>query len=280
MGDEEKKPAEPEGEVRMTFGEHLEELQSRLLKSIVVLLLVIVGLMFFYRTVAEIITRPHWKAMLMLDKDPNEVSLLPEGYQSPLLGLLKLTFIAGLFICSPWVGYQMWAFVAAGLFKREKKYVVRFAPISFALFTAGCAFGYFALIPYALYGLASMMDITLTQTLTGPDGVSVVVEHPLLKPMYSFPAYLNLVMLLTIILGAVFQMPLVMVFLAKIGLVHPSTYNKWRRGAIIGNVVFAAIITPADVFTLVAVAAPMLILYEIGVIVSYLVVRTPKPETS
>ena len=126
------------------------------------------------------------------------------------------------------------------------------------------------MIPYALWGLASMVDFTIIR-----DGQ----EFAVISPMYSFGPYLNLVMLLTIILGGVFQMPLVMVFLSKIGLVHPSKYNEWRRGAIIINVVFAALITPADVFTLFAVAAPMLILYEIGVIVSFIAVRTPKPES-
>jgi sec-independent protein translocase protein TatC len=170
-----------------------------------------------------------------------------------------------MFVSSPFIGYQLWAFVGAGLYRNERKYVVLFAPVSFALFTLGCAFGYFVLVPYCLYGLAKAMQI-----------------NAILSNQYVFSDYLSLVMTLTIILGAVFQMPLLMVFFAKIGLVQPSTYNKWRRAAIIANVVFAAVVTPADIFTMVIVAVPMLLLYEIGVVASYLLARkpqTPEPKS-
>ena len=338
---------EPDMEVRMSFGEHIEELRKRLVRSLVCLLVVIVGLMFFYGEMAEFIVKPHFQAMAMLGKDPSEVQFLPKGYQTPILSFMKMAFILGLFICSPIIGWQLWGFVAAGLYRKEKKYVVRFAPVSFCLFLGGCCFGYFLLIPYALYGLAGMMELTIilpevsaseekkgedpdskppddagkppapddgkgTQKTApapkepdpdapkkGPDvpapkGTDPPAqdptklppdqnkekkeqEHPLFEFKYNFDTYLNLVLLLTIILGAIFQLPLIMVFLVKIGLCEPKTFHKWRRASIIFNVCFAAIVTPADIFTMMIVAAPMVILYEIGVVVSYLVARKPKP---
>jgi len=246
-----------ETEGRMTFGEHLEELRSRLLKSIVFLLVAIVVSMAFYDQLVIFITRPHIQAMQMVKVSEAETKLMPGSYGGPILAVMKLGFIISIFVSSPWIGYQLWAFVSAGLYKRERRYVATFAPLSFLLFSAGCAFGYIVLVPVCLAGLARSMSF----------GGSI------LSNQYLFSDYLSLVMMLTIILGAVFQIPLLMVFLAKTGLVEPSTYNKWRRAAIIANVVFAAVVTPADIFTMVIVAVPMLLLYEIGVILSYLLVQ-------
>ncbi len=254
--EKEKQPKRARGaedEVRMTFGEHLEDLRSRLFKSIVFLMCAIIVAMIFYKELVGFITQPHLQAMAMLNV--KDAPLMPGSYGGPIIAVMKLAFIISMFVSSPWVGYQLWSFVSAGLYKNERKYVVLFAPISFALFTVGCVFGYVILVPYALYGLARTMNVEI------------------ISNQYIFSDYLNLVMLLTIILGAVFQMPLLMVFFSKIGLVEPRTYHKWRRAAIIGNVVFAAVVTPADVITMLVVAGPMLLLYEVGVICAYVFSR-------
>ena len=250
-------------EVRMTFGEHLEELRGRLFKSIAFLMIAIVVSMFFYSELVTLITAPHVRAMKLLKVPEAESRLMPGSYGGPIIAVMKLSFIVALFVSSPVIGYQMWAFVAAGLYPREKKYVRMFAPISFALFTAGCAFGFFILIPACLFGLAKSMNI-----------------GAILSNQYIFSDYLSLVMTLTIVLGGVFQVPLVMVFLSKIGLVSPSSWNRWRRHAVVINLIFAAIVTPADIFSMIMVAIPLLVLYEIGFVVSWIVVRskkTPQP---
>lgn len=258
MKDRLRRSVEEEPEVRMTFGEHIEELRQRLLKSVVFLLVALVVSMFFYEELAAFITEPHFKAMKLLGKSVEESKFLSSTYTGPVVAMMKLAFIVALFVSSPWVGYQIWAFVSAGLYRHERRYVLTFAPVSFALFCIGCVFGYTTLIPYSLYGLARMLNFNIV------------------SPTYSFSEYLDLVMKLTILLGGIFQLPLVMVFLAKIGLVPPSSYNKWRRAAIIANVVFAAIITPADVLTMLLVAVPLLLLYEVGVAASYLLARPAK----
>ncbi len=247
-----RRPRGAEDEVRMTFGEHLEELRSRLLKSIIALMAAVVVSMIFYEKLVWFITQPHVRAMRLLGR---EAQLMPGSYGGPIVAVMKLSFIISLFVTSPVIGYQLWAFVSAGLYKHERRYVIVFAPISFGLFCAGCIFGYFVLVPYALYGLARTMDL------------------PIISNQYLFQDYLNLVMILTIVLGLVFQMPLLMVFFSKVGLIEPRTYNKWRRLAIILNVIFAALITPADVITMLIVAAPMLLLYEVGVVCAYLFAR-------
>jgi Tat protein translocase TatC len=260
-----------ESEVRMTFGEHIEELRGRLLKSIVFLLLATVISLFFYDELVAFITQPHVAAMKSLRKDLERkgvktddlaFKLMAGGYAAPVLATMKLGFLIAIFVSSPFIGYQIWAFISAGLYKNERKYVVMFAPISYALFALGCAFGYFFLVRICLMGLAK----------TGLGRGDVVT------PQYMFSDYLNLVTTLTILLGAVFQLPLVMVFLSKIGLVAPPTYNKFQRLAILCNLIAAAFISPPDVISMCVVAVPMILLYEIGVAASFLFAGSKPPQ--
>ena len=262
----ERKGDEKEPEVRMPFPEHLRKLPIPLFKSIGLLLVVIVALGFVYEKMVLYIVEPHFKAMELLGKQQTEVPLLPGGYEMPLVQILKMNFILGLFFCSPFIGYQLWAFVGAGLLKREKKYVVWFAPISIGLFIIGCVFGFTLLLPYALWGLADMTDFTALK-----DGKEFVAFNP----NYSFSSYLSFVMLLTTILGGFLQIPLFMAFFAKIGLVHPNKYC-WpgviiALGAIL---IVAVVITPADLVTAIVAAVPLLCLYVIGVISSFLLILT------
>lgn len=258
-----------EPEARMTFGEHIEELRGRLLKSVLFLILATVGSLFFYDKLVWFITRPHVSAMESLRAEMDkkgiktnelEYKLIMGGYATPVIATMKLGFIIALFISSPFIGYQIWAFISAGLYKHERKYVVLFAPISYVLFAAGCAFGYGFLIRICLVGLAR----------TG------IADGRILSPQFVFSDYLNLVTTLTVILGAIFQLPLIMVFLSKIGLVAPSTYNKYQRLAILCNLIVAAFIAPPEVISMLVVAIPMILLYEIGVGCAFLFASPPK----
>jgi Tat protein translocase TatC len=251
---------EPEG--RMTFGEHIEELRGRLLKSVLFLMLATVTSLFFYDQLVWFITRPHVEVMHALKIPDAEAKLMPGSYATPVISTMKLGFIIALFVSSPFIGYQIWAFISAGLYKHERKYVVMFAPISYALFAAGCSFGYLILVRVCLLGLAK----------TGQAGGKIISSQ------YLFTDYLNLVTTLTIILGAVFQLPLIMVFLSKIGLVAPPTYNKFQRLAILCNLIAAAFIAPPDVISMCVVAIPMILLYEIGVVCAFLFASSKPPE--
>ena len=127
---------------------------------------------------------------------------------------------------------------------------MRYAPVSFLLFLAGCIFGYFVLIPYSLYGMAQMMP---------PEKI---------QPLFDFGEYVGLFLTLTILLGAVFQLPLVMVFLTSIGVVRAESWSAWRRPAIVGNLVLAALLSPPDLVSMLVFAVPLLVLYEIGAAIS------------
>ena len=180
---------------RMSLAEHFDELRTRLLRSIVVLLAAVAVSFIFYRTLVDIATLPHFRAMEWCGLSAVHARLLNSSHVRSVMAVMKLTLIAAVFVSSPFIARELWGFVAAGLHRHERRQVVRFAPVSFLLFVAGCLFGYFVLIPYSLYGMAQMMP---------PEKI---------QPLFDFGEYVGLVLTLTILLGAVFQLPLAMVFL-------------------------------------------------------------------
>jgi Tat protein translocase TatC len=236
----------------MTFAQHLDELRTRLLRSIVALLGAVTLSMIFYRELIEIASIPHLRAMSWLGKSGGFILIDPTH---AIGAIMKLSCIVGFFVASPYVARELWGFVAAGLYREEKRYVRAFAPISYLLFVLGCVFGYFLLIPYALYAMVGMMPLEQVQ------------------PIVSIGNYLGLVMTLTILLGTLFQLPLLMVLLSKLGLVAPPRWRAWRRAAILGNIVLAALLAPPDPQSMLVFALPLLALYEIGVWSSALAAR-------
>jgi Tat protein translocase TatC len=243
---------------RMSFGEHLEELRFRLIKSLVAWLVCFIVAICFYDKLVEFICWPHFRAMKWLGI-PEEASRLQSGgYAKPIFAVMKLSFIIATAAASPvWI-WQIWAFISAGLYKHERKYVYRYAAPSFLLFLGGCVFGYLVLVPVGLYGMASMLNL----------------KQVLLQ--FMFQDYLDLVMTLTVITGAIFELPLVMMFLTSIGLVEPKMWWKWSRYAIVAIFLAAAILTPSpDVFTQVLMAAPLTVLYFMGLGLSWFVWRRP-----
>jgi Tat protein translocase TatC len=228
----------------MTIVQHLDELRTRLLRSIGALMIAVTGAMIFYRHLLDVAILPQVRAMSWLGRTAafNIGDLLRS-----MGALMKLACIVGLFFASPYIARELWGFVAAGLYRDERRYVRAFAPASFLLFLLGCVFGYFILIPYSLYGMVSMLPLDKVQ------------------PILDIGEYLTLVLTMTILLGAVFQLPLVMTFFTKIGLVPPARWRSWRKGAIVGNIVLAAFLAPPDLLSMVIFVLPLLVLYEIGV---------------
>ena len=245
-------------DVRMTFGEHLEELRWRLIKCVVMLLATCMTCMVVYEPLVWFVTRPHFKAMMMLGaKNATFISTSP---QAPIWAVMKLGFILGTFIASPWIGYQIWAFVSSGLFSHEKKWAIVFAPISLLLFTGGCVFGYFILIPYGLYGMAKMMWMPEIMT-----------------PTYALADYLNLVMTLTLATGTIFQLPLIMCFTTAIGVTTAKTWWKWTRIALVVIFIAAAVLTPSpDIYTQLLMSVPLVVLYFLGMAMCLLIRPTKR----
>jgi sec-independent protein translocase protein TatC len=235
----------------MTFGQHLKELRSRLIKAMIGVLAALTICLVYMNELVSIMQVPHEQAQARLRVEyPNlkESLFMDISYQRPFFAYFKLAMICALFLASPVVGYQLWRFIAAGLYKNERKWVLLFAPLSFALFVGGCVFGYFLLIPEGLYFMAKLSD------------PSRVAQY------FAISDYLDLVTLLTIVTGAVFQIPVLMMFFSMIGLTTWKSYLKFWRWAIVLNFAAAAILTPSpDPFSMILMAGPMIVLYFLGV---------------
>ena len=231
-------------EKRLPISEHLEELRSRIIKSI----LIVIGLFFinwiFKARILDIVKKPHSITMKNLGLSQ---SLQVLSYQEGFYAYIKLCLITAVFMAYPIILFQVWRFVEAGLFKKERRYVKTFAPVSYIAFVSGVLFGYYFLIPYGLQFLIKILG----------GGV---------QPMITMSQYISLVTMLTLALGVVFQLPLVMLFISKIGMLKAEDFIKWRLYAILIIFILAAVITPPDPFTQVMTALPMIILYEVGIL--------------
>jgi len=231
-------------EKRLPISEHLEELRSRIINSIIVVVALFFISWFFKLRILDIIKKPHSITMKSLGLSQ---SLQVLSYQEGFYAYIKLCLMTAVFMAYPVILYQIWKFAEAGLYKKERRYVKVFAPISFIAFIIGVLFGYFLLIPF---GLQFMIKI-----LGGG-----------IQPIITMNQYISLVTLLTLALGIVFQLPLVMLFISKIGMLKAEDFIKWRKYAILIIFILAAVITPPDPFTQVMTALPMIILYEIGIL--------------
>ena len=231
-------------EKRLPISEHLEELRSRIINSIIVVVVLFFISWFFKLRILDIIKKPHSITMESLGLSQ---SLQVLSYQEGFYAYIKLCLMTAVFLAYPVILYQIWKFVEAGLYKKERRYVRIFAPISFIAFIIGVLFGYFFLIPFGLQFLIKVLGGEI-------------------QPIITMSQYISLVTMLTLALGVVFQLPLVMLFVSRIGMLKAEDFIKWRMYAILIIFILAAVITPPDPFTQVMTALPMIILYEIGIL--------------
>ncbi len=232
------------GEQSFTVGEHLEEMRARIILCMVAILACFVVCWVFKTDILWIASRPHGLTMESMGL-PATLKVL--SYQEGFFAYLKLCLISAMFLAYPFLIYQVWGFVGVGLYPNERRYVKIFLPISFVAFIIGSLFGYFFLIPLCLYFLLNILGSSI-------------------EPVITMSQYITLVFLLTLALGIVFQIPLVMLLLARIGVCKAEDYAKHRKHILLGIFVLAAIITPPDPFSQLSTAIPMLGLYELGIL--------------
>jgi sec-independent protein translocase protein TatC len=249
-------PREPEGEVRLSFLEHLRDLRKRIVRA---LLGVAVGMAVvggFVERIFHLLMQP------VLDSLPEKQRALHyTSYIEPLMVYLKVALYGGLFLAVPWVLWQLWLFVAPGLYKREKRVVVPFLVSGTALFYAGAAFCYFLIMPAAFPAMAS------------------IANDASLAPVLTMSAQLSLVLGMLLGFGIVFEVPVVIAFLAMVGLVDWRWLAKYRRIAIVVNVTLAAIITPTgDPLNLAFMAVPLVLFYEIGIVLARVLGKKRAPQ--
>ena len=233
---------------RRAIGEHLEELRARLWWSVVALAASMTVALVFHRTLLEIVTLPHYRARFFFDVPPSPWQFIAKSHVGYILSMTKLAFAVGLFAASPVIGWQAWRFVATGLYAHERRAAGSFAVTSFLLFVLGVATGYFHLVPVTLYGMARMLPL---------DQVAAV---------FDISEYMDLVLTMTVVLGALFQLPLAMAFLSRIGLVPARAWGRARRHAVVANVAVAAFLSPPDPLSMAVYAVPLVGLYEAGIL--------------
>jgi Tat protein translocase TatC len=299
----------------MSFGDHLDELRRRMLRSLFAVAVCVLGMMPFKDAVSRIYLYPYrsmWRTgfaahverveklvaeraaehgglealrqdlfgrldverleWLRAYKDSildgtfrfaeyGDQILVTGGYKVPYylvaIGGIEdfWTFMAAsmlfsLVLASPFVLYQAWAFIAAGLYAHEKRMVMRYLPLALGLLLAGTSLGYFLAVPYGLYFLVEMMNFGLVQ------------------PMFSVANYFRLLFMMTTALGIVFQLPVVMLALVRAGLVKHEALSRHWRYVVVGLFVIAALATPPDPFTQLMMALPMVALYAFGLLLT------------
>ena len=236
----------------MTFTEHLNELRVRLVRCIIA---AFVGMLLCYGFAEQLFML--LMAPLLNLLEPMGGSLIYTGLAEAFFTHMKVAAIAGLFLVSPYIFYQIWMFIAPGLYEGERKYMIPIALASAVCFVTGALFGYLVVFPYGF------------QFFLG-------YASEFIKPMPSVKEYFSFSTGLLFAFGLIFEMPLFMLFLSALGIVTYKTLRKYRKYAILGNFIVAAILTPPDVVSQCLMAGPMCLLYEIGIWVSYLFGKKPK----
>ncbi len=242
---------------RMTLGEHLEELRRRLIYALVGLAVAMGVSLVFGKALIDLLAWPYVKVMGERGAD-DQLAVL--SATAAVAVYFRVCLIAGAVLASPWVFYQLWMFVSAGLYPAERRYVTYAVPFSVALFAGGAAF-------FLLVAAAPMLRFLIG--FSGWLGV---------RPIITLNEHIKFVTVMMLIFALTFQTPMVVLVLAKMRLVSMRTLNKYRRHVIVAIVILAAMATPPDPVEQVILAVPMYLLYELGVLLAYLFVGRRKPD--
>lgn len=241
---------QPEPESAMGFFDHLEELRRRLLYSLVsIAVCCVLGLVFWER-IYDYVSVPITTVLQQAGVDQRLVFTNP---LVPLRFALQIGIYAGIFLAAPFIFWQIWLFVAPGLYRHERRFVVPFLVSSSGLFVLGAYFAQTVVLPLTLKFLVEFGSTRF-------------------EPLISVNEYFSLWLTMVLWMGVIFELPVLIFILSWMGLVTPAFLLHYFRHAILGIVVAAAIITPTtDAFTMTVFAAPMVGLYLIGIIVSWAV---------
>ncbi len=237
-------------EEKIPFTEHLDELRSRLIVCFVAVGVGFVACYGFKERLFKILTAPLVKVMKEGDK------LIFTGLPEAFFTYLKVAFLAGCILAAPVIIYQFWMFVAPGLYRKERHVLAPIVILSTFFFLGGALFGYFLVFPW---GFEFFLGFA-TETI---------------RPLPSMKEYLGFATKLLIAFGLVFELPLVITFMARLGLVSVSFLKKNRRYAVLVFFVGAAILTPPDVVTQIMMAVPLMVLYEISIVGAKIFGRPP-----
>jgi sec-independent protein translocase protein TatC len=245
---------EEDGMLRMSFMEHLEELRMRIFKMLIGIGVAFVLSLTFSSQLWLFVSAPAVDALRTLKINPPNLTQITPMENFNVIWV-KLPILSAIFLASPWILYQVWAFIAPGLYKKERRWAAPFVICSAGLFIAGGAFAYFVAFRY---GLTFLLGIGRDLYVT---------------PMVSISEYFDLFVNVMLGIGLVFELPVLVFFLTLLRIVNPSFLIRHSRYAILVIVIIAAIVTPTpDIFNLMLFATPMCLLFYVGIFASYLLV--------
>ncbi len=228
--------------------DHLLELRTRLLRAVIAISIVVIALAPFARQLYSLLAEPLVRYL------PEGSSMIAIDVASPFFAPFKLVLILGLLVAMPAVIYQAWAFVAPGLYRHEQRLARPLLVASVVLFYAGCAFAYFLVFPVVFAFFTSM----------APEGVAVMTD---------ISRYLDFILALFIAFGLAFQVPVATIVLVALGVTTPESLAKARGYVVVGAFLVAMLITPPDMISQTLLALPVLALYELGIIMSRVLLR-------
>ena len=257
---------------KMAFTEHLRELRTRLRNSIIALLLAVLVTYWFAQPMFALLCQPFieaYRAAGLGEAQMNFASLT-----EPFWVFFKVSLYAGIFLASPVIFHQLWAFIAPGLYSKEKRVALPFAVFSAIFFVGGALFCYRYVFPAAFKFFLSYSSENIS-TMKGLIGVDVAVADPLKVTATLFmEQYLDLATKMLLGFGLVFEMPLLIFFLSWVGLVTHRSLWKFNKYAIVLSFVIGAILTPGpDMVSQLLMAAPMIVLYNLSIVISFVVTR-------
>ena len=238
-----------------SFMSHLIELRDRLLRCIVALLVVFIALFPWASDIYAMVAKP------MLAALPNSGHMIATGVVTTFFVPVKVTMLAALIIALPYVLYQVWAFVAPGLYQHEKRLVAPLVVSSTILFLCGMAFAYFLVFPIVFGFLAKF----------APAGVSY---------MPDIQAYLDFVLTTFVAFGLTFEVPIAVIVLVRAGIVSIAKLKDIRPYVVVGAFVIAAVFTPPDVISQLLLAVPLCVLYELGILLAGVLSRPQRAAQS
>ncbi len=242
-----------EPNTEMPLVAHLTELRTRLLRCVITIFIVFACLFYFAQDIYTFVSAP-LRAYL-----PEGATMIATGVASPFLTPFKLTAWCSLFLAVPIILYQVWGFIAPGLYKHEKRIALPLLVSSIFLFYGGMAFAYFLVFPLIFHFFASVT----------PEGVSMMTD---------INEYLDFVLTLFFAFGVAFEIPVATFLVIWIGVVDVDTLKRARPYVIVGCFVVGMILTPPDIFSQTLLAVPMWMLFEIGLLFGRLVQRqAPEP---
>jgi sec-independent protein translocase protein TatC len=258
-------------DARMPFIEHLRELRSRLRNAILGLIVGFVIAYAFKERLFALLAQPLlevWAEMYASNPAVGEPAFHFKSLIEPFWTYLSLAVWAGIFVSSPLIFHQLWKFVAPGLYKHERLYGVTFAVASAIFFVGGAAFCYFLVLPKVFGFLLGYATDNLSQVVVGGELIQVA-----LKPDLFIFEYMAIARKLLLGFGLIFELPLLIFFLSLVGAVTHRSLWKFNRWWVVLSFLLAALFTPPDYVSQTMMALPMIVLYNLSIIVSYVITK-------